>query len=110
MLPMLSYMGHWENPATLLQRELLGGHHHHVHPEVMHAHTQGERDHHTQHCHGDVSSCSDIPYAGSASVVLLAYAVHGLAWGAPSWLQEAAPVTTPIGLAPLPATPPPKAA
>ncbi len=108
MLPMLTYMGHWENPAGLLPAAILGEFAPHSHESAAHPHSHGEQEHHTQHCHGDVASCSDIPYAGSATVVFLAYAVDGLAMRAPRWLQDAILTITPAGQPGLPSTPPPK--
>jgi len=77
LLPMLTFMGHWPAtvsiPGTSLYVSIpLAG----AEPHATHNDGGGEGTHdHSQHCHGDSASCSDVPALAGVSFALLGEAV-----------------------------------
>jgi hypothetical protein len=121
LLPMVTFFGHWSRievsipgtdsvmvfwPGEPGTAPASGGDVH-IHrantPGVKHIHSDG----HAQHCHGDAAGCSDVPYTGSSTVLMLQDSVrglgllpgterelHGAAW-MPSATNDAAPEAPP---------------
>lgn len=88
LLPMLTFFGHWPRiemsiphtdsvvvfwPGEADSGETEGGHTHTA-QAGGHSHADG----HEQHCHVDASSCSDIPYTGFSTVLMLQEVVRRL--------------------------------
>lgn len=91
LLPMLTFMGHWPSavdiPGTNQYLSIpLAGH-------QAHDDGHGEEHSHTQHCHGNSASCSDVPVFAGVSFALMAEALAlsvaaGLVWAvAIRWWQ-----------------------
>lgn len=83
LVPMLTFMGHW--PAAV---PIPGTDQYLSVPFAGHASEEEEGAHdHSQHCHGDSASCSDVPALAGTSFalmeeVLAVFTAGGLLWAA----------------------------
>ncbi|MDP2326473.1 MAG: hypothetical protein Q8M79_00110 [Dehalococcoidia bacterium] len=96
-IPGLTFFGHWTTLAAPLG----------LAPAAMHTHSASSD--HAAHCHTDVSGCSDQAAGGAASVAPPALASVLIA-AALALMLVALVERIPAGLAPVPASPPPRAA
>ena len=101
---MLTYMGHWSIP-DVLPFAGPGAHE----PHSLAVNSESEHNHHAEHCHGDASSCSDMPYSGSATIVFLGVTLAGLGAKAGSWPQDVSIALPLSGRSANPDVPPPRA-
>jgi hypothetical protein len=73
LLPTLLFFGHWPD----IQFSIPGSALTFTVPFVAHGHDDGTsgEDGHEQHCHANVSSCTDIPFTGVSAFALLSESV-----------------------------------
>lgn len=83
LLPTLTFLGHWslqiDVPGTNLYVVLIPGE-----PEHSHAADSQEPEDeasHSQHCHTNAGSCSDVPFTGVSPFALLSESVAHLGEG-----------------------------
>jgi hypothetical protein len=70
ILPSLTFLGHWslnlDIPGTDLYLTLIAASHH----DDEHAGHEDEQAH-TNHCHANAASCTDVPFTGASPFALL---------------------------------------
>lgn len=108
LLPMVTFMGHW-HASELVESVIPGadshaGHHHGDTPGEPAGHD------HSQHCHGRLATCSELPYTGSATVLVLGAALVALGLEFHRWRQPVGDEQFLRGTSVRPIAPPPRAA
>ena len=109
LLPSMTFLGHWQVELPLPNTDS-----HIALPRAPQAHEHGSpgghEDDHSQHCHADADSCSDVPYTGASAFALLNDTVAMLG-AAGALVALAAFAWRPHGAAPhFPDSPPPRIA
>jgi hypothetical protein len=109
---MISYFGHWtfELPHVRFDDPPEHAHTHgHTAQPVADVPDESNGAHdHSQHCHGESASCSDVPFSGSATVVALAERLAGLGSGSAFWAMPLSAIELWRGHAPGVELQPPK--